>query len=232
MPHGLTIDLDGNTWITDVALHQVMKFSKNHTLELILGDAFQPGQGKRFCKPTAVSVLANGDFFVSDGYCNSRIIKFSKNGDFLIAWGKSSFQGVSHAFAPPNFFAIPHALTLAIDLNLLCAADRENGRIQCFHIDNGTFHSQYHSKIVGERIFGVSYAPINGGQLFVINGPELNPMAHYGEIHGFVFDMKTKKVLSKFGPLNTLNQFSNPHDLIVSPDGNEVSCWSNIIGNF
>lgn len=98
MPHGLTVDHENNVWITDVGLHQVMKFNpKNRTTpELKLGVAFQPGNTvQKFCKPTAVAVLPNGDFFVSDGYCNARIIKYSRNGDRILSWGKNSFQGKS-----------------------------------------------------------------------------------------------------------------------------------------
>lgn len=96
MPHGLTVDHEDNVWVTDVALHQVMKFSpKNRTSpEMTLGAAFQPGSGiAKFCKPTAVAVLPDGDFFVSDGYCNARIIKYSRSGERILSWGHNSFQG-------------------------------------------------------------------------------------------------------------------------------------------
>lgn len=126
--------------------------------------------------------------------------------------------GIAFEQAPKNFFAVPHALTLAADQGLLCVADRENGRVQCFYTKDGTFHSQYHSPIVGDRLFSVAYAPVNGGQLYVVNGPQ-NPV-EYHEVMGFVIDMKTKAVVSKFGPNN--QPFENPHDIIVSPDGQEV----------
>lgn len=125
LPHGLTIDLDGNYWVTDVAMHQVFKFDAkdiaamrdkqklkkteynreatfldhhdpDNSLEkyvpkpsLRLGNAFEPGNDdRRFCKPTAVAVMSNGDFFVSDGYCNSRIIKFNAKGQKILQWGR------------------------------------------------------------------------------------------------------------------------------------------------
>jgi peptidylamidoglycolate lyase len=70
------------------ALHQVFRFNiKNSTkkAELTLGQSFRPGrQLNQFCKPTAVQSLKNGDFFVADGYCNSRIIKYSFNGEKLM----------------------------------------------------------------------------------------------------------------------------------------------------
>ena len=99
LPHGLTIDLLGNYWITDVAMHQVFKFDANDIdnlsddkikPSLVLGEEFKPGNDHiRFCKPTAVAVESNGDFFVSDGYCNSRVIKFNKNGERILEWGRT-----------------------------------------------------------------------------------------------------------------------------------------------
>lgn len=67
------------------------------TPSLILGEAFEPGNDRtRFCKPTAVAVHSNGDFFVSDGYCNSRIIKFDKNGEQILLWGRHWGFGGNH----------------------------------------------------------------------------------------------------------------------------------------
>ena len=70
------------------ALHQVFRFDVKNSTEkpdLVLGEAFKPGRSaSKFCKPTSVASLENGDFFVADGYCNSRIIKFSFNGKLLL----------------------------------------------------------------------------------------------------------------------------------------------------
>ncbi|XP_046481304.1 uncharacterized protein [Neodiprion pinetum] len=77
-----------------------LKLADSHMLEekigryeikpsLILGEAFEPGNSNtRFCKPTAVAVQKNGDFYVSDGYCNSRIIKFNGKGERILTWGR------------------------------------------------------------------------------------------------------------------------------------------------
>lgn len=66
-----------------------MKFRKGEDKpSLTLGEAFVPGSDDaHFCKPTDVAVASNGDFFVADGYCNSRIMKFDKNGNFLTKFG-------------------------------------------------------------------------------------------------------------------------------------------------
>lgn len=226
MPHGLSIDPEDNVWVTDVAMHQVFKFpprGKGGKALLTLGTAFHPGVGKKFCKPTAVAVLNNGDFFVADGYCNARIIKYSKEGEQILVWGQSSFVGMSYDVAPANFFAIPHALTLVPELELLCAADRENGRVQCFYSNNGSFHSQYHNPVIGDRLFSMAYTPAAGGELVIVNGPtaELGIGPNdYNEVHGFVMSMRTKQLVSKFGPNNF--EFQNPHDVAVTDDGNSI----------
>lgn len=97
MPHGITVDGENNVWVTDVALHQVMKLNREIAGDnplMVLGKKFVPGPGKdSFCKPTSVAVLPNGDFFVADGYCNARIIKYNKVGERILEWGKNTFSG-------------------------------------------------------------------------------------------------------------------------------------------
>lgn len=101
MPHGLTIDHEDNLWVTDVALHQIFKYPPLAVLNekvteplIVKGERFVNGKDDyHFCKPSAVAVLRNGDFFVTDGYCNSRIIKFNKEGSRLLTLGRSSFSG-------------------------------------------------------------------------------------------------------------------------------------------
>lgn len=127
-------------------------------------------------------------------------------------------SGRAFAVAPINYFAVPHGLTLALDKGLICVADRENGRVQCFYHSNGTFHSQYHSPLIGDRLFSVAYAPVDGGQLFVVNGPPLNPAIPL-EVKGFVINMVSGNVTSKFP--NDAN-FTHPHDVAVTGDGSEV----------
>ncbi len=72
MPHGLTVDKDNNVWVTDVALHQIFKFSHDGKLLMKLGVAKIPGNdSSHFNLPTDVAVAGDGSFYVSDGYGNS-----------------------------------------------------------------------------------------------------------------------------------------------------------------
>ncbi|KAE9551417.1 hypothetical protein FO519_005372 [Halicephalobus sp. NKZ332] len=129
MPHGMTTDKEGNIYLTDVGLHQVFRLNPNFTVNLVLGEKLVPGKDDfHFCQPTDIAVASNGDFFVSDGYCNSRIMKFDKNGKLLAKFGNPN----SGVLSGVGEFQLPHTLALVEDLNLLCVGEKEKGRIQCF----------------------------------------------------------------------------------------------------
>ncbi|XP_041254049.1 peptidyl-glycine alpha-amidating monooxygenase isoform X4 [Onychostruthus taczanowskii] len=211
LPHGLSVDKNGNYWVTDVALHQVFKLGANDKEPLlILGVPLQPGSDKNhFCQPTDVAVdPITGSIYVSDGYCNSRIIQFSPNGLYVMQWGEETSLGRSR----PGQFYIPHSLALIPDLSQLCVADRENGRIQCFRLETGEFTREIKHKAFGRELFAVSYAP--GGLLFAING-----MPYPGEaesVQGFVMNFSTGEIIDTFIPLR--ESFEMPHDIVASED--------------
>lgn len=141
MPHGFRIDNKGNYWLTDVGLHQVFKYRADGRLLLKLGEAGVPGADRvHFDKPTDIAVVADGSFYVSDGYGNSRIVKFSADGQYLLEWGrKGSANGE---------FSVPHSL-VTDRAGRVYVADRENKRIQIFTGD-GRFIRQITSKAFGK----------------------------------------------------------------------------------
>ncbi|XP_078070845.1 peptidyl-glycine alpha-amidating monooxygenase B isoform X2 [Mustelus asterias] len=213
LPHGISTDKDDNFWVTDVALHQVFKLGPRGDYLLVLGQAFQPGSDStHFCQPTDVAVdPARGNFYVSDGYCNSRIIQFSPEGKFIMQWGEeSSLSGIPK----PGQFFIPHSLTFVPVLGQLCVADRENGRIQCFIAQSGEFLREIQHPEFGERLFAVSYTPDNGGQLYAINGEAL--VGKGVPVQGFVLNFTTGELLDIFKP--TKQNFLMPHDIVAADD--------------
>jgi len=141
-PHGLHVDKEGNVWATDAATqdivaiaakaggkfgHQVIKFSPDGKVLMRLGEAGVPGSDERhFISPSSVAVAANGDIFVADGHGvneNNRVVKFSKDGKFIKAWGKTGYA--------PGEFRTLHGI--AIDSRgRVFIADRGNNRIQIF----------------------------------------------------------------------------------------------------
>ncbi|XP_039399537.1 peptidyl-glycine alpha-amidating monooxygenase isoform X9 [Mauremys reevesii] len=211
LPHGLSIDKDGNYWVTDVALHQVFKLGvRDKEPLLILGRSLQPGSDKNhFCQPTDVAVdPVTGNIYVSDGYCNSRIVVFSPNGMFIMQWGEETSVGK----AKPGQFRIPHSLTLVPEFGQLCVADRENGRIQCFRSETGEFTREIKHKLFGTELFAVSYVP--GGLLFAVNG-----MPYPGDIEpvqGFMMNFSTGEIMDTFIPVR--KSFEMPHDIVASED--------------
>ena len=141
--HGMTIDRDGNVWVTDAQIkdgkgNQVLKFSPDGKLLMSLGKAGVAGAGNDvFSGPCDVAIASNGDIFVADGHIAdtpvNRIMKFSKDGKFLKAWGKRG--------SGPGEFDTPHSI--AIDSRgRIFVADRSNSRVQIFDQD-GKFLDQW-----------------------------------------------------------------------------------------
>ena len=117
-------DRDGNVFVTDNGDHQVMKFTRDGKLLLTLGVKGRAAtDNKTFNRPTDIAFGKNGDFYVSDGYGNSRVVKFSKDGKYLLDRGKKG--------SGPGEFDTPHSV--AVDSKgTVYVSDRENNRIQIF----------------------------------------------------------------------------------------------------
>ncbi|XP_017905494.1 PREDICTED: peptidyl-glycine alpha-amidating monooxygenase isoform X7 [Capra hircus] len=212
LPHGLSIDKDGNYWVTDVALHQVFKLdpkSQEGPL-LTLGRSMQPGSDQNhFCQPTDVAVDPDtGTIYVSDGYCNSRLVQFSPSGKFITQWGEASLE----SSPKPGQFRVPHSLALVPPLGQLCVADRENGRIQCFKTDTKEFVREIKHPSFGRNVFAISYIP---GLLFAVNG---KPYFDDQEpVQGFVMNFSSGEIIDVFKPVR--KHFDMPHDIAASEDG-------------
>ncbi|XP_034512470.1 peptidyl-glycine alpha-amidating monooxygenase isoform X19 [Ailuropoda melanoleuca] len=212
LPHGLSVDKDGNYWVTDVALHQVFKLdpnSKGGPL-LILGRSMQPGSDQNhFCQPTDVAVDPDtGTIYVSDGYCNSRIVQFSPTGEFITQWGEES----SRSNPKPGQFSVPHSLALVPHLGQLCVADRENGRIQCFTTDTKEFVREIKHASFGRNVFAISYI---SGLLFAVNGKPF--FGDQEPVQGFVMNFSSGEIIDVFKPVR--KHFDMPHDIAASGDG-------------
>jgi streptogramin lyase len=141
-PHGIFVDRAGNVWITDAQGkdgkgHQVIKFSPEGKVLLTLGKAGVAGDGPdTFNQPSDVVLAPNGDIFVADGHggaSNARIVKFSKDGTFIKAWGKKG--------SGPGEFDTPHAIAMD-SKGRIFVGDRANNRIQIFDQD-GKFIAEW-----------------------------------------------------------------------------------------
>ncbi len=133
-PHRIKIspyDPERHVWVIDDSGHQVFKFTHDgKSLVMRLGQAGVQGSDETHLGgPTDIAWLPDGTFFVSDGYRNSRIVKFDPAGKYLTSWGTKGIE--------PAQFDLPHAV--AVDRNRrVYVADAHNGRIQVFD-ENGRF---------------------------------------------------------------------------------------------
>jgi DNA-binding beta-propeller fold protein YncE len=217
MPHGLTVDKDNNVWVTDVALQQVFKFSHDGKLLMKLGVAKIPGtDSAHFNLPTDVAVASDGSFYVSDGYGNSRVVKFSKEGKYLFDWGKKGNK--------PGEFNTPHGIDLDSYGNVY-VADRENNRIQKFD-NKGKFLKEWKNSVAiqlysltvdkkNNDVFAIDYLTVNDT---LIKGSDI-----------MQFD-STIKLLTRFGRAGLYDgPICRYHDIAVD---NEVNIYvGDILGN-
>jgi peptidylamidoglycolate lyase len=211
MPHGLTVDSHNNIWVTDVALHQVYKFSYEGKLLMKLGIAQIPGNDSlHFNRPTDIAVAPDGSFYVSDGYRNSRVVKFSATGQYLFEWGK---KGTS-----PGEFDLPHAIDLD-NQGQVYVADRENSRIQVFD-STGKFVTAYNNDHAG-KLYSLTVNKANA-QLFATDyiTNYINPKGS----NIILFD-STGNRLGQFGRSGGYHgPVTRLHDIAIDKEGNIFAC--------
>lgn len=208
MPHGLSVDQNDNIWVTDVALHQVFKFNHSGKLLMKLGEAKVSGNDSaHFNRPTDVAVATDGSLYISDGYRNSRIIKFDSTGKYLFEWGTKG-DG-------PGQFNIPHGLDLDAQGNVY-VADRENNRVQVFTPD-GKFLRAWTAENFG-TIFSLAYNKTNSTFMAVDDHTFLQARHRGSDI--YVFD-STGNVRTRFGRSGNFDEFITwLHDIATDKDEN------------
>ena len=125
--HAITVGPDGYLYCADDGSHTVTKWSREGELALTIGTPGQPAprfSGKPFNRPTDAAVSSrDGRIFVSDGYGNARIHRFSPDGDHELSWGEPGIDA--------GQFMVPHNLAIDED-DRLYVADRESHRVQVF----------------------------------------------------------------------------------------------------
>ena len=209
VPHGITVDQANNVFLTDVALQQVFKFSHDGNLLFAVGEP-RVGQwdATHFNQPTDIAIRADGSFYVSDGYVNSRVAIFDGHGKWLREWGKKG--------AGNGEFSNPHGLTFVTGNTDVIVADRENSRLQLFD-RTGAFKREWigaKDAATTGRVFSV--ATDAAGSLYV--GIR---RADYDTAHTGVLKLdRDWKIVAAIGfdqPGDPV--FNAVHDLAVGRDG-------------
>jgi hypothetical protein len=238
--HSVRIDKDDNIWAIDKGSDMIVKFDPAGRVVWVFGRRKESADGEAkawehvepplapidgmFRQPTDVAWDSQGNIYITDGYINSRVAKFDKNGDWVKSWGTKG--------TGPSQFRTPHAI--AIDKNdNVYVGDRANHRIQVFDTDGkflrmfsidippepGT-HSVYGNTPTGERLTQVIGAP---NSLCITPGPNqvmfVGESTFPGRIFKVSLDGKVLGVIGKSG--RNLKQFSGAHGL-ACPSENEI----------
>ena len=205
-PHGMFIDHRDHVWLTDVRRQQVFEFTADGKLVRSFGERQVSGEdASHFNQPTDVAVAPDGSFYVSDGYGNNRVVKFSADGRFLFQWGTKG--------GDPGQFNLPHGVALDAE-GRVYIADRENDRIQVFTAE-GKFLTQWKGADIG-RPYGIRVG--RDGLVYVADGGE-QPKTPPDRSKLVVLN-RDGRLIASFGRWGNYDgQFMMAHDLAVSPNG-------------
>jgi len=215
MPHGLEVDEENNIWVTDCGLQQVFKFSSDGDLLMVLGEANVLGNDSlHFALPTDIAVAPDGSFYISDGYGNSRVLKFSNDGSFLFEWGKNGPDRKLNRGDKEGEFDTPHGIDLDKYGNVY-VADRENNRIQKFDSE-GNFIAVWQNKIT-DQLYSVCIDN-NSEHLFGVDFMVVNDTIPKGsDIFRFDLDFNLQVQFGRTGFYN--GPISRYHDIAVDDEG-------------
>jgi hypothetical protein len=232
--HSVRVDPQDNIWTVDEGTNLITKFSPEGKVLLVLGrrppavagdtatptGPNRPAQKYIFCRPTDVAWDPQGNIFVSDGYCNNRVVKFDKDGRFLAQAG-SEKPGKG-----PGEFNLPHGLQVDHQGNVY-VADRSNARYQV--LDNNLKPKAIYDQVGVGWTDCISEGPHQ--YLFASNSnPNGNPPGSWertGEIYKMELD---GTIIGKFGHAGkTFGGFQvvhmmdcrNPDQIIVG----EIESW-------
>ncbi len=212
--HGITIDADDMVWLTDDLHHTVRKFTPEGKHLLTIGNPDSPAAlhgGRPFNRPTHVAICPRtGYLFISDGYGNSRVHKYSPDGRHVMSWGEPGTD--------PGQFNLPHNLVTDRD-GLVYVADRENHRVQIFD-GEGRYQGQWNNLhrpcgLFADRAHDLYFVgELGSGMPVNEKTPNLGPRVT-------VLDGKGQRV-ARFGgqfPSEKPGEFIAPHGLVVDSRG-------------
>jgi peptidylamidoglycolate lyase len=196
MPHQISVDAAGNVWIVDCGSNKIVQFDAAGKKLLEIG-----GPGIGFRMPTDIAFLSDGTFVVSDGYTNSRVVKFNAKGKITAAWGTKGKESLQ--------FQTPHSVAVD-DNDLIYVADRENHRIQ-------VLNAQGKVQAIWKNVERPLTVRFQAEHLFVLS----NLDAEQGIVRKL---NKQGEVISAFHtkPRDTKEDFEWPHGLAVNADGTQV----------
>ncbi len=220
--HGIRVDAEDNIWVIDEGANSIIKYNPQGRAIMILGrrigfpyngmeppvKELNPAPPYIFNRPTDVAFDAAGDIFVADGYGNSRIAKYDKNGRFL--------KQVGSRGSGPGQFNLIHAIAVDAQGNVY-AGSRSDQRIEVF--DNVLNYKTTYDQVGAPWSLCITPGP--GHQyLYTSNSNPDNQDTPLHQVSGQIFKMELDgTVLGKFGvPGKEQGQFSTVHGIDCRTD--------------
>jgi sugar lactone lactonase YvrE len=184
--HSVTIDAQGFLWVTDSAAHVVHKFSSDGRLLMTLGKKGVAGDNTSrdlFNQPNHVAVAPNGDVYVSDGYVNARVVRFSGGGQFAgIIGGVKGSQ--------PGQLQLPHGVALDSRGRVL-VNDSDNKRVSVFDKDGSFIETWPYPSRGGIAVASddtVFVSDVNAGIVNIVKNGTLIDSVSADRAHGMGID--------------------------------------------
>jgi hypothetical protein len=212
--HGVHMGPDDSIYLTDDGGHFVRKCSLDGKVLLELGVPGKPTpymSGEPFHRCTHTALSPKGEIYVSDGYGNAKVHKYSPDGKLLMSWGEPGTN--------PGEFNIVHNICTDAD-GWVYVADRENHRVQVFD-GNGKYETQWNNlhRPCGLYMDYTRHPVCYIGELGPVqpvnrNSPNLGPRVSIVDHQG--------KLLSRFGDMHAgtaPTSFLGPHGLSVDSRG-------------
>jgi DNA-binding beta-propeller fold protein YncE len=231
--HKVRVDSLDNVWAVDEGSNTVIKFNPQGRVEMVLGSRPEAALGVLpaaqmsplnnkylFARPTDVAFDAQGNIFISDGYTNSRVVKYDRNGRFLGQFATNVRGG------GPDQLNTPHTIATDRQGNVY-VGDRGNARVQV--LTNDLKLKATYSNVGNPWEMCISQGPHQ--YLFVSNSnPDSNPAASW-EITGEIYMMELDgTILGKFGRAGKeLGQFQTVHGMDCRDPStmliSEITAW-------
>ena len=238
--HSVRVDRDDNIWAIDKGSDMIIKFNPQGRVLWVFGrrqESVEEDGGPwehvdpplahvdgLFRQPTDVAWDSAGNTYISDGYINSRVAKYDRNGDWVKSWGEKG--------TAPGQFNLPHAIAIDRNNNVY-VGDRTNRRIQVFDTE-GKFLRMFTidvppvagtKAVNGVTPTGARLAQVIGQPNSLCINPSGNQVLFVGEstfpgrIFKLTLDGKVTGVIGRSG--RNLKQFSGAH-AIACPTENEI----------
>ncbi|HXA50643.1 MAG TPA: peptidyl-alpha-hydroxyglycine alpha-amidating lyase family protein [Candidatus Acidoferrum sp.] len=227
--HMVRVDPQDNIWVVDEGSNMVIKFNPQGRVMMVLGRRPEPFDGPppltpptaepyEFGRPTDVAWDPAGNIFISDGYGNSRVVKYDKNGRFVKAVGSRGSE--------PGQMNLPHTIAADAKGNIY-VGDRSNSRIQ-------VFDSDLNLKTIYDKVgapWAVCITPGPHQYLYSSNSYPDNNNSQLAAVTGEIYKMELDgTIVGKFGHAGKkLGEFSTVHEIDCRNENelliSEITAW-------